>query len=151
MISYICVEIYCFLLSHLTNHVCYIRNYSSHWYNMELKLHAQLDTSCIYYVWKYYIFVCDHSENIDNLLHLTLFETPSTWTKALYLRVFFMIKNQGYILLHLATLPPQMLCICMWNIKKGYKFLHGDLRLSAWGNYDGLRNSVSTPDGLWSF
>ncbi len=42
-------------------------------FDMELKFHKQLDESCIYYVWKYDIAVCYHSENIDNLLHRAFF------------------------------------------------------------------------------
>ena len=35
---------------------------------MELKVHTQLDESCIYYVLKYYTAVCHHSENTGNIL-----------------------------------------------------------------------------------
>ncbi len=42
--------------SHLTHHSSNIHNFSHIW-RTELKLHPQLDTTCIEYIWKYYIVV----------------------------------------------------------------------------------------------
>ena len=67
MIKYICMSKSC--LIHRSSH---IHNFSYVWHT-GLKLHKQ-DKSCIYYASKYCIFVCCHSENIDNCYTLLFFK-----------------------------------------------------------------------------
>ena len=62
---------------------------------MELKFHKQVAESCVYYVWKYYIGVCYHSENINNLLHHTFFLRHPVLGFVSFMRAFeHNIKNK---------------------------------------------------------
>ncbi len=62
--------------SHLTHHASCVYNFSCLLHKELMKLHTQLDKTCIYHI----IVVWGHSENNGNgnLLHCTFFETPGS-------------------------------------------------------------------------